>query len=286
MRRFLSDLQARRAVAHGTILALAALALTGIRAQASPPPGYNLVWSDEFSGALGSYPNAANWVYDLGGGGWGNNEQEIYTSTNAKIVADAAATDGQALDIASSTDGTNYYSSRIKTKGLHSFQYGYVECRAKVPPGGASFQGYWPAFWTLGADIDTVGWPKCGEMDIMEHLCGTEPTVIHQTLHGNQTGSSQAWGLGYSYTGSQDFGLAYHLYAMLWKQNSVTFYVDGVQNGPVITPSSLTRKQIWEFNKPQFLLLNMAVGGNWPGNVTGNTVFPAHFLIDYVRVYQ
>ncbi|HZT42988.1 MAG TPA: glycoside hydrolase family 16 protein [Chthonomonadaceae bacterium] len=273
-------------IARVAALALAAVALSSVGAQAAPPPGYTLVWSDEFNGPVGSYPNSANWTYDLGGGGWGNNEQETYTSTNATIVADSAATDGYALDIASSTDGVHYYSSRIKTQGLHSWQYAYIECRAKVPPGGPSYQGYWPAFWTLGTDISTNGWPKCGEMDIMEHLCGTEPDIAHQTIHGNIKGSNNAWGIGYAYTASSDLGQAYHLYAILWKQNSITFYVDGVQNGPTITPSSLTRNEVWEFNKPQFLLLNMAIGGNWPGDITAQTVFPAHYLIDYVRVYQ
>lgn len=277
----------KRAVTLGFIVTFVMMLPPATRSDAAPPPGYNLVWSDEFNGAVGSAPNPANWVYDLGGGGWGNNEQEIYTNTNATIVSDPAASDGLALDIASSTDGTHYYSSRIKTQGLRSWQYGYIECRAKVPPGGASYQGYWPAFWTLGTDIDSAGWPKCGEMDIMEHLCGTEPTLAHQTVHGNiKGGGNRAWGIGYTYTGSADFGLAYHLYSILWKQNAITLYVDGVQNGPVITPSSLGRNQVWEFNKPQFLLLNMAIGGNWPGNVTANTVFPAHYLVDYVRVYQ
>lgn len=267
-------------------MAVAALTLCAGVASAAPPAGYNLVWADEFNGGVGTAPNPANWTYDLGGGGWGNNEQEIYTSTNATIVADAAATDGLALDIASSKVGSTYYSSRIKTKGLQSWQYAYIECRAKVPPGGASYQGYWPAFWTLGTDIDTVGWPKCGEMDIMEHLCGTNPNTIYQTLHGNLTGGSRAWSLGYTVNGAADYGQGYHTYAMLWKQNAVTLYVDGVPSGPTITPASLSKTQVWQFNKPQFLLLNLAIGGNWPGNVTASTVFPAHFLIDYVRVYQ
>lgn len=267
-------------------LAQAAMALIAISAHASPPPGYTLVWSDEFNGPVGSYPNPKNWTYDLGAGGWGNNEQETYTSTNATIVADPAATDGYALDIASSTDGVHYYSTRIKTQGHHSWKYAYIECRAKVPPGGASYQGYWPAFWTLGTDIKTVGWPKCGEMDIMEHLCGTEPDIAYQTIHGNYRNSNNAWGIGYAFTASSDLGQDYHLYAILWKQNSITFYVDGAQNGPTITPSSLSANEVWRFNNPQFLLLNMAIGGNWPGNITSQTVFPAHYLIDYVRVYQ
>lgn len=274
------------AIARVAATALAAVALHSVCAQAAPPPGYKLVWSDEFNGTVGSYPNPANWKYDLGAGGWGNNEQETYTSTNATIVADSAATDGYALDIASSTDGVHYYSSRIKTQGLHSWQYAYIECRAKVPPGGASYQGYWPAFWTLGTDITAKGWPKCGEMDIMEHLCGAKPDIAYQTIHGNLRFSNNAWGIGYAYTASSDLGLAYHLYAILWKKNSITLYVDGMQNGPTITPSSLTGNQVWQFNKPQFLLLNMAIGGNWPGNITAQTLFPAHYLIDYVRVYK
>ena len=254
--------------------------------QAAAPPGYNLVWSDEFNGAVGSAPNPANWTYDLGGGGWGNKEQEIYTSSNAVIAADSGATDGFALDIFSSTDGTHYYSSRIKTQGLRSWQYGYIEVRAKVPPGGASYQGYWPAFWTLGPDITSVGWPTCGEIDVMEHLCGKFPGNIYQSLHGNVSHTTRNWGVTETYTQAIDFGQAYHLYAVLWQQNSITFYVDGAQDGPILTPSSIGSRNVWQFNKPQFLLLNMAIGGSWPGNITSATVFPAHYLIDYVRVYQ
>lgn len=251
-----------------------------------PPPGYSLVWSDEFNGPVGSYPSAANWTYDLGAGGWGNNEQETYTNTNATVVADSSATDGLALDIASSKSGSTYYSSRIKTQGLHSFQYGYIECRAKVPPGGSNYQGYWPAFWTLGTDITKSGWPACGEDDVMEHLCGTQPNAIYQTLHGKVAHGNGSWSNGVTYTGRSDFGLAYHTYGVLWVQNSITFYVDGVQDGAPITPTTISKTNTWEFNKPEFLILNLAIGGNWPGNITSSTVFPAHFLIDYVRVYQ
>ena len=254
--------------------------------QAAVPSGYTLVWSDEFDGAVGSAPKASDWTYDLGGGGWGNKEQEIYTSSNAVIVADLGATDGLALDIFSSTDGTHYYSSRIKTQGLLSWQYGYIEVRAKVPPGGASYQGYWPAFWTLGPDITSVGWPTCGEIDIMEHLCGKYPGNIYQSLHGNVIHTARNWGVTETYTQPIDFGQAYHLYAVLWQQDSITFYVDGAQNGPILTPSLIGSRNVWEFNKPQFLLLNMAIGGSWPGNITGATVFPAHYLIDYVRIYR
>jgi beta-glucanase (GH16 family) len=248
------------------------------------PVGYNLAWSDEFDGTLGSTPNATNWTYDLGAGGWGNNEQETYTSTNATVISDSQATDGLALDIKATKSGSTYYSSRIKTEGLRSFTYGYIECRAKVPPGGANYQGYWPAFWMLGNSITTVGWPTCGEQDIMEHLSGTAPTNAYQSLHGQN--SSGGWDTTQTYTSSPDLGAGYHTYAVLRKQNSITFYVDGIQDGPTKTPSNVGSGNAWEFNQPEFLILNLAVGGNWPGNITGATTFPADYLIDYVRVYQ
>jgi beta-glucanase (GH16 family) len=249
------------------------------------PIGYSLAWSDEFDGATGSKPNSTNWTYDLGAGGWGNSEQETYTNTNATIVADSSATDGLALDIKATTDGTNYYSSRIKTEGLQSFTYGYIECRAKVPPGGANYQGYWPAFWMLGSDITSVNWPTCGEVDVMEHLNGSAPDISYQTAHAN-TSTGSEWSVGYNYAASSDLGAGYHLYAVLWQQNSITFYTDGVQDGSPITSANIGSGNVWEFSQPQFIILNMAVGGNWPGNITSSTQFPADYMIDYVRVYQ
>ncbi len=272
------------------ILVAAALAilaaLNSAESQAAPPAGYSLVWADEFHGAAGSPPNPANWTYDLGGGGWGNREQQIYTSSNAVVVADSAATDGWALDIFSSTNGGHSYSSRIKTQGLRAWQYGYIEVRAKVPAGGPACQGYWPAIWTLGPDIVTAGWPACGEIDIMEHLCGKHPKNIYQSLHGNADRQNKSWGQTQTWTNTADFGASYHLFAMLWQRDSITFFIDGVQNGPTLSPSTIGAKNVWQFNKPQFLLINLAIGGAWPGNPSPETVFPAHFRIDYVRVYQ
>jgi beta-glucanase (GH16 family) len=250
------------------------------------PSGYKIVWSDEFNGVLGSTPNSANWTYDLGNGGWGNSEQETYTNSNATIVADQNAIDGKALDIQARDTNGEITSARIKTEGLQSFTYGYICCRAKVPPGGSNYQGYWPAFWMLGNSIDSVGWPTCGEDDVMEHLSGTEPDLSYQSLHGNYSGSTSEWTTSSSANAGTDTGLAYHTYAVLWLKDSITFYVDGVQDGPTQTPSTIGSNAVWQFDQPEFIILNMAVGGNWPGNTTSSTVFPADFMIDYVRVYQ
>jgi len=250
------------------------------------PPGYKIVWSDEFNGSLGSKPDPANWTYDLGGGGWGNNEEETYTNSNATVISDPNAIDGKALDIQARNVSGSITSSRIKTEGLQSWTYGYIVCRAKVPLGGSNWQGYWPAFWMLGNSINTVGWPTCGEDDIMEHVGGTQPDLTYQTAHANYLGGSSEWSQGNQANAGTDLGGSYHTYAVLWQQNSITYYVDGIQDGPAITPSTMPAGGAWEFNQPEFIILNMAVGGNFPGNTTPSTIFPADYMIDYVRVYQ
>src|SRR6202050_1170580 len=165
-------------------LALALFSLVGALplARAVTP---TLIWSDEFNGAVGSGPDPTKWTYDLGAGGWGNSELENYTNSrsNSLIVADPAATDGFALAIRAQASGGNYTSARIKTQGIFTYQYGRVEARASIPAGN----GMWPAFWTLGADITTVNWPACGEVDVMEWVPQT-PSEIYGSLHS--TGSN------------------------------------------------------------------------------------------------
>jgi beta-glucanase (GH16 family) len=241
-----------------------------------------LVWSDEFNGPVGSGPDPTKWTYDLGGGGWGNNELEVYTNSlqNASIVADPAATDGTALDIQAikQSDGT-YTSARLKTQGLQSWTYGRFEARARLPYG----QGMWPAFWLLGSNIGSVGWPNCGEIDAMENI-GREPSTVHGTMHG--PGYSGANGITASYTlpNGQQFKDAYHTFDVDWTPTTITWSVDG-QVYETRTRADLPQGTNWVFDHSFFVLLNLAVGGNWPGNPDGTTVFPQNYLIDYVRIY-
>jgi beta-glucanase (GH16 family)/regulation of enolase protein 1 (concanavalin A-like superfamily) len=242
-----------------------------------------LVWSDEFNGAVGSAPDQTKWTYDLGGGGWGNNELEVYTNStqNASIVADPNATDGKALAITAikESDGS-YTSARIKTQGLENWTYGRFEARAKLPYG----QGMWPAFWMLGSNIGSVGWPNSGEIDVMENI-GREPSTVHGSMHGPGYSGGNALTGSYTLPNGEQFKDAYHVFDVDWTPTSVTFSVDG-QVYETETTANLPQGTTWVFNHSFFVLLNLAVGGNWPGNPDGTTVFPQTYLIDYVRVYQ
>lgn len=261
-----------------TPLALALLAMIlapAARSQAGPsaspslaPQGWTLVWSDEFNGT--SIDTLSNWKYDLGGGGWGNAELEYYTNRpeNANIE------NGVLRIIArkESYGGASYTSARMKTQGLRSFTYGRVEARIKLPVG----QGIWPAFWMLGTSITQVGWPKCGEIDIMEHINSTP--VANGTMHWDNNGHAQ-----YGTTTPCDVSL-YHLYAIEWDKDRIQWFVDSVKylEGNIANNINSTD----EFHSPFFIILNLAIGGNWPGNPTVGTPFPDTMSVDYVRVYQ
>lgn len=240
------------------------------------------VWSDEFNQPVGSAPDPARWVHDLGAGGWGNNELQTYTASreNSFIVADPAATDGRALALrALPTPGGGYTSARLKTEGKFSITYGRIEARMKLTRG----RGVWPAFWMLGANKPAVGWPACGEIDIMEQV-GHEPGKLHGTLHG--PGYSGAKGLNAHTTLPSGAALseAYHVYAVEWSPGKIAWSLDGTVYA-TRTPADLPPGARWVFDAPQFLLLNLAIGGNWPGSPDATTVFPQTLLIDYVRVF-
>lgn len=177
--------------------------------------------------------------------------------------------------------GEKFTSARIKSQGLFSFTYGKVEARIKIPRG----QGIWPAFWMLGANIDSVSWPRCGEIDVMENI-GKEPSTVHGTLHG--PGYSGANGIGGPYQlASGDFADDFHVYSVIWTRDQVQFLVD---NNPyfAVTPSTIPAGDQWVFRLPFFLLLNVAVGGpsSWPGAPDATTQLPQDMLIDYVRVFR
>jgi beta-glucanase (GH16 family) len=241
-----------------------------------------LIWSDEFNQAVHTTPDPAKWAYDLGGGGWGNNELETYTDSadNASVADDPGATDGRALLIkAIESSSGGYTSARIKTQGKFTARYGRIEARMKIAGG----QGIWPAFWMLGANIDTVNWPGCGEIDVLESI-GANPRKVYGTLHG--PGYSGDHGLqGSTLLASGTLDQAYHVYAVDWSPGKIVWSFDGAAYHTE-TPATIPAGTRWVFDdSPFFLLLNLAVGGFWPGNPDSTTSFPQTLAVDYVRVY-
>ena len=239
--------------------------------------GWSLVWADEFTQADGSSPDPTKWVFDVGATGWGNRELQYYTSRPDNVRVEK----GQLVIEAKRETylGSDYTSGRVKTHGKWAWTYGRVEARIRIP----RTQGIWPAFWMLGANIASARWPNCGEIDIMENI-GREPGVVHGTLHG--PGYSGGAGIGgpFSLPGAGAFADDFHVYAVEWTPSEIKWFVDDRQYFSV-KPSSLPTGTAWVFDQPQFILLNVAVGGNWPGNPDGTTVLPQRMLVDYVRVY-
>ncbi len=242
-------------------------------------PGWKLVWSDEFNQPDGSSPDATKWVFDLGTGnnGWGNNELQFYTArtNNARIEGGHLVIEA----LQESFGGRNHTSARLKTQGKAAWTYGRIEARLKLPRG----QGIWPAFWMLGTNITSVGWPSCGEIDVMENI-GSVTNRVHGTIHG--PGYSGGNGIGGSHTlpGGGAYADDFHVFAAEWETNRIRWFMDG-QLYFTVTPASLPGGSRWVFTQPQFLLLNLAVGGNWPGPPDPSTVFPQRLTVDYVRVY-
>jgi len=238
--------------------------------------GWDLIWNDEFDG---DELDTEFWTYEFGNGdwGWGNNELEYYRRENTSIV------DGH-LVIEARTEpfgGFNYTSSRLITKDKFEFTYGRVDIRAVLPEG----RGIWPALWMLGANISDVGWPRCGEIDIME-IVGHEPNVLHGTVHfqkddGNKSESTNTKRLP---TG-QSFKDEFHVFSIIWSEDRIEILLDdNVYH--TITRAGLGLQESYPFNDPSFFIFNVAVGGNWPGSPDGSTVFPQHMVVDYIRVFQ
>jgi len=246
--------------------------------QTIPERSWTLTWSDDFEGAAASSPDKLKWTYDIGTGnnGWGNSELEYYTNRPSNVQLNG---EGQLVITArkESFSGSGYTSARIKTQGLFSQTYGRFEARIKTPTG----PGIWPAFWLLGDNIPEVSWPQCGEIDIMEQR-GQEPSVTHGTVHGpgyfGGNAKTKAFGL---LTGR--FDMDFHVYAIEWGEDYIDFFIDDFLYQR-IQPNDLTGE--WVFNKPFFIILNVAVGGNYVGYPTTGTPFPQSMIIDYVRVYK
>ncbi len=255
---------------------------TGSNPPADQRP-WALVWSDEFDGANGSSPAASKWTFDIGGGGWGNNELETYTNRTQNAFLKDGALVLQALkETYTGPDNIprEYTSARLKTQGISAWTYGRVEARIKMTAG----QGLWPAFWMLGSNITQVGWPTCGEIDIMENI-GREPSIVHGTIHGPSYSGGAGIGSSYTLPGGQRFADDFHVFAVEWETNVIRSYVDSNLYA-TRTPAELPSGANWVFDKPFFIILNVAVGGNWPGNPDASTVFPQTLVVDYVRVYQ
>jgi beta-glucanase (GH16 family) len=242
-----------------------------------------LSWSDEFNLPNGSTVDRTKWSPEVGGKKWGNNELEYYTDRlknlyvkGGNLVIKAqwgkyTGTDGVAAD---------YTSARLQTKGKFSQAYGRFEARIRLPYG----QGIWPAFWLLGDDLDKVDWPNCGEIDIMENI-GNERFAVHGTIHGPGYGGADSMSATYKLAGRRRFSDDFHIFAAEWEPNVIRFYVDQDLYA-TRTPADLPPGQKWVFDHPFFVLLNLAVGGDWPGNPDASTVFPQTMLVDYVRVYR
>jgi beta-glucanase (GH16 family) len=243
-------------------------------------PQGQLVWSDEFNGAANAAPDAGKWTYDLGNNnGWGNRELENYTKDPENAHLDG---NGNLVIRAEPVkDNPNSYTSaRIKTQGLFAASpNGRVEARVKVPAGA----GIWPAFWMLGNTFNGRNWPACGEIDIMESL-GREPSVNHGSLHGPGYSGGKPMTSIYTLPEGRKFSDDYHIFAIDWKPTEITFYVDDMAY-ETVRDTDIPAGTKWVFDQPFFVILNVAVGGNFGGAVGAATVFPAEMLVDYVRVY-
>ncbi|MBP7184131.1 MAG: glycoside hydrolase family 16 protein [Saprospiraceae bacterium] len=246
--------------------------------QTLPERSWELVWSDEFDSTSGTLPDPSKWQYDLGTGasGWGNNELQYYTDRVDNVAQDG---NGNLIITAKKENysGSAFTSARIKTKGLFSQTYGRVEARIKTPYG----PGIWPAFWMLGNNIDSISWPNCGEIDIME-MKGHQPNIIYGTVHG--PGYSGGSSITKSYAiQNQRFDADFHLYAIEWQKDQIDFFVDDFLYER-ITPNDVKGK--WVFNNPFYIIMNLAIGGNFVGYPTESTFFPQKMTIDYVKVYK
>lgn len=243
---------------------------------------WNLVWSDEFVGPNGAAIDASKWTAEVGGSGWGNNELEYYTNRKDNAYQSGGFLVLKAIKehyTGSDNITRDYTSARLTTKNKFSPQYGRFEARIKMPYG----QGMWPAFWLLGADIDDVGWPQCGEIDISENI-GNEPSVIHGTIHGPDYFGGNGRSASYILPNNQRFADSFHIFTVEWEPKVVRFYCDGVlYQTRTLRDVSGNR---WAFDHPFFMILNLAIGGNWPGNPDVTSVFPQTMIVDYVRVYQ
>src|SRR5579859_235214 len=270
----------------GAVLTLALIVLlpgVSVRPLPTRASSWTLAWSDEFAGAAGALPNPAVWNLETGGDGWGNHELETYTGRPQNV-----ALDGQGhmnitarRETYTGDDGItrDYTSARLTTQHKFTQRYGRFEARMKIPPG----QGTWPAFWMLGDNTDIVSWPQGGEIDVMESV-GNDPGTVWGSIHGPGYTDTGITG-GYTLPNGAQLADAYHLYAVEWSPTRVSWYLDDVLY-ETRTPADLPPGAPWVFDHPFFLLVNLAIGGDWPGSPDATTPFPAVLQVDYIRTYQ
>ena len=263
-----------------------------------------LVWSDEFanSGTSNALPNSKIWTYDTGYRCCGNNELETYCAAGSATAPCDPNNPNAYLDttgilhvMGRTLSGGTYTSARLKTQGLFSFMYGRIEAKMKLPES----QGMWPAFWLLGNNIATVSWPACGELDVMEHINGSNSPLyaggtppgydwIAGSVHGGSSGKEENGHSGGTYTANGFSAADWHVYGMIWTKGKIQYYVDDPSNVYVTYNSTDSEwsPTPWPFDQgPQFIILNLAIGGDWPGNPDATTVFPGDMQVDYVRIY-
>ncbi|WP_019135884.1 glycoside hydrolase family 16 protein [Cellulomonas massiliensis] len=265
--------RARTAVVTLAAAALAAGVAYAVTAPSASAATGDVIWSQEFNGAAGSAPDPAVWSYDTGAGGWGNNELQTYTTSRSNSQLDGNGN----LVITARREGSGYTSARLHTNDKVELKYGRIEARIQIPRG----QGIWPAFWMLGGDFPQTSWPSSGEIDVMENV-GYEPHRVHGTVHGpGYSGGSGITGM-YQHPQGWSFADTFHTFAIDWRPGQITWFVDGVQFHQVTRAS--VGSNAWVFDKPYFLILNVAVGGSWPGYPDASTTFPQQMKVDWIRV--
>lgn len=229
------------------------------------------MWIDDFDGPAGAPPDPGHWSHELGGGGWGDEQLQHYTDDPANACLDGRGR--LAITARRERDGT-ITSARLRTLGSVSARHARVEASIRVPAG----PGVWPAFWMLGTDIDAIGWPACGEIDVMEHV-GSEPRIVHGTAHGPGY-AGVGGGIGHAHAAPAPLAGAFHVYGVEWSAERITWRLDGEPYGTLARADA----PAWVFDHDFFLLLNLAVGGSWPGNETADPSLPATMLVEWVRV--
>ena len=269
-----------RVVPRALLALLAALVAAACTTVDDPDAAlpWRLVFQDEFDGAPGARPDPATWTFELGGNGWGNQELQHYTDR-----PENAALDGSGALVLTARrepfEGRDYTSARLTTRGKREQAYGRFEARLALPEG----KGLWPAFWLLGADNAVVGWPACGEIDVVESR-GAQPWRVLGSAHGPGYSGGNAIIGSFETADRSSLADGFHVYAVEWEPDELRFWVDG-QRYQTVRPSSLRGGARWVFDHPFFMILNLAVGGNFGGAPDATTVFPQRLRVDYVRVY-
>ncbi len=244
-----------------------------------PPAGdWRLTWSDEFDGAANTGPDPRKWAYDIGGGGWGNQQLEFNTDQVANAHHDGAG--HLRITALKQRYGSNdYTSARIRTSASFAQTYGRFEARLKLPTGA----GIWPAFWLLGSNFASAGWPGCGELDIME-LRGSEPGVTHGSAHGPGYSGGNPKTASYALPGGASFNDGFHVFAIEWAPGEVHWFLDD-HHFHAITEATMAAEHRWVFDHDMFVILNLAVGG-WFGGAVDDAVFPQTMMVDWVRAHE